>query len=139
MIMEYWISQQGAVIEIEDHPVKTIVKDPQLFGYTIDEMQIIYAKYSDANEMNGEATKTIISDLVEKGWIYCHRRNIEGDWLANVNKLDKITRFNLQIWAQYLKSKNLITLDQNLRIYRRYRDLKSKRTFEQILDGNFFD
>ena len=139
MIMEYWKSPQGVVIEIKDHPVKTIVKDPQIFGYTLEEMQIIYAKYSDANEMEGEATKTIVADLIEKGWIYCHRRNSEGDWLADVNKLDKITRLDLQIWTQYLIGNKLITLDQNLRIYRRLRDLKSKRTFKQILDGNFFD
>ncbi|MBW6516511.1 MAG: hypothetical protein K0B81_07865 [Candidatus Cloacimonetes bacterium] len=139
MIMEYWISPKGIVIDIEKHPVITIVRDPLFFGYTIDEMQIIYAKYSDTNEMEGEATKTIISDLIEKGWIYCHRRNTDGDWLADVNKLDKTTRFNLQLWTQFLRKEKLITDDQNLRIYRRLRDLKTKRTFEQILEGNFFD
>lgn len=138
MIMEYWISPRGEIIEIENHPVKTIVKDPAPFGYTLEEMQIIYAKYSDENEMEGEATKTIISDLIEQGWIYCHRRNSEGDWLADVQRLDKTTRLNLQIWTQYLRQKDFISIEQTLRVYRRYRDLKTKRTFAQILEGNFF-
>ena len=139
MIMEYWISPEGVIIDIEIHPVKTIVKEPHTFGYTLDEMKIIYAKYSDENEMEGEATKTIISDLIEKGWIYCHRRNSESDWLADINKLDKKTRFNLQLWAQFLLRKGLTSEDQTIRIYRRYRDLKTKRNFQQVLEGNFFD
>ena len=139
MIMEYWVSPEGSIIEIENHPVKTIVKDPRSFGYTLDEMRIIYAKYSDENEMEGEATKTIISDLLERGWIYCHRRSIDSDWLADVNKLDKKTRFNIQLWVQYLIRKENRKDDSYLRIYRRFRDLKTKRTYQQILDGNFFD
>lgn len=137
--MDYWISPQGVIIDIEDHPVKAIIKDPQTFGYTIDEMKIIYAKYSDINEREGEATKTIINDLIEKGWIYCHRRNKDSDWLADVYKLDKKTRFNLQLWSQYLLRKDKISEEQTLRIYRHRRDLKTKRTFQQVLEGNFFD
>ncbi len=139
MITEYWISPEGVVIEIENHPVKTIARDPQAFGYTFEEMQIIYAKYSDVNQKEGEATKTIIKDLIEKGWIYCHRRSSESDWLADVNKLDKKTRLNLQVWTQFLFRKELASEDQYLRIYRHHRDLKTKRTFAQVLEGNFFD
>lgn len=139
MNMEYWVSPKGNIIQIDDHPVKTIADDPLVFGYTYKEMQIIFAKYSDYNEREGEATKSIIADLLEKGWVYCHRRNVEGDWLADVSRLDKRTRFNIQLWIQYLLRKGEITDEEALRIYRHHRDLKTKRTVSQVLEGNFFD
>jgi hypothetical protein len=139
MKAEYWVSPQGEIIAIENHPVRTIALSPELFGYTIEQMQIIYAKYNDTNEKEGEATKTIIGDLIERGWIYSHRRNNESDWLAEVNKLDKKTRLNLQIWIQHLLRKGQAIESQCLRIYRHHRDLKTKRSVTQILEGNFFD
>ena len=138
MALEYWISPECEIVTIDEHPIKTIVKQPELFGYKLDEMQIIYAKYADENEAEGEATKVAISDLLEKGWIYCHRRNENGYWVAEVLRLDKRTRKNIQVWIQQLVSNSDIDESSQLRIFRHLRNLKTKKTFQQILDGDFF-
>jgi hypothetical protein len=139
MILAYWISPDGVFFEIEDHPIKTIIQQPEVFGYKLDEMQIVYAKYDDENEAEGEATKVVIRDLLEKGWIYCHKRNSHGDWIAEVTRLDKPTRLNIQLWIQELQKDPDTHEEMQLRIYRHLRDIKTKRSFRQILDGEFFN
>jgi hypothetical protein len=134
----YWISPKGQIIEIEDHPVKRMVEDPSLFGYTYDQLHIIYIKYSDVNEMKGEATKVVIQDMIYKGWSYCHRRNSAGDWYTSVLKLDKITRFNLQLWAKEMIIRGAADKNDPLKIYRHLRDLKLKKTFDEVSEGEFF-
>ncbi|MCB5230981.1 MAG: hypothetical protein WCX83_05845 [Candidatus Cloacimonas sp.] len=134
----YWISPWGEIIEIEDHPVKRIVREPALFGYEYDELQMIYTKYSDRNEMKGEATKAVISDLVQKGWIYCYLRNNGNEWSIELYKLDKQTRPNLLLWVTELYRKNVVDDSTNLRIHRHYKKTKHSKTIGQILEGDYF-
>ena len=135
---QYWISPQGEVIAVEEHPVKTMIKDAAKFGYTIDEMQMLYAKYSDLNQEEGEATKTIIEGLVEKGWAYCFHKNEQQDWRIEVNRLDKHTRYNLKQWAAYMLDKKLIDMDTNVRYYRHVKKDRVKKSIRQLIDDELF-
>ncbi len=134
----YWISPEGEIIPIEEHPIKTMVKQPERFNYTIDEMQMLYAKYSDENEVEGEATKTIIVGLIEKGWSYCYRKDVNKDWQAEVYKLDKNTRFNLRSWASYMIEKKDLGLDSQLKFHRLHKKDKLKKSVLKLMEDDLF-
>lgn len=138
MTDKYWVSPDAVIIPIEAHPVKTIIKNSAAFGYTIDEMQMVYAKYSDENQAEGEATKTIIEGLIEKGWAYCRLKSGQHDWRIEVNRLDKRTRYNLKVWAAYMLERKSIDMDTEVIYYRRLKKDKLKRTIQQLIDDELF-
>lgn len=136
----YWVSPSGLIINIEAHPIKTIVDNPGLFGLTEEKMIYIYRKYNDVNEWEGEASSMIIAGLIEKGWIYSYKRSEKpGKWIVRVYKLDKKTRFNLQSWANHMISNELAVLSEALKIYRSFKDVTDKKDFLKIIEGDFFN
>lgn len=135
---KYWISPDGEIIPVEEHPVKTMIKQPERFNYTIDEMQMLYAKYSDENEAEGEATKTIIHGLIEKGWSYCYRKGENREWQIEVYKLNKNTRFHLRSWAAFMIAKSCLSLDSHLKFHRFYQKDKLKKRVLQLIEDDLF-
>jgi len=135
---QYWISPVGEIIVIEDHPVRTMKAQPKAFGYTIEEMEMIYAKYCDWNQEKGEATKSVIETVVGKGWIYCSKRNAEQDWKITVYKLDKRTRRNLRLWAEAMLIEKRLETETILRLYRLFRNDILKKSVENLMDDTLF-
>ncbi len=134
----YWINSTGKIIEIDEHPIKTVVAQPETFGFNLEEMQIIYAKYDNINDVDSEATNVVINDLLEKGWIYCHKRHPNSSWTIEVNKLDIISRKSIIPWIEQMLLQEKITVEDSVKFYRRRKELKSKRTVSQILLNDFF-
>ncbi len=138
MIDQYWISPNAVIIEIKEHPVKSVIDEPRIFGYSEEELLMIYAKYNDVNQAEGEATKTIIKDLVYKGWTYCFRKNHGKVWKIEVYKLDKKTRFNLRVWSVYLIKNQLISMITPIKFYRHLKKDKLNKTISQLMEDDLF-
>ena len=85
----YWISPSGKIYDVRDKHINNIISNPDMFGYTKDEIEKIYKKYKEPMGLEGKAREEIMKDLINKGWIRVRFNKKRQQWIIQLNKLDK--------------------------------------------------
>lgn len=95
----YWVSPRGEAIRSGLNHIKSVINDPDLYGYTKADIQKIYKKYGEKLGTEGKAREEIIVDLVRRNWIRMRHYLGKGEFISlNVKQLnsrtaDRITDF----------------------------------------------
>ncbi len=95
----FWISQDGRLIPVIDNHIGAVIRDPNIFGLTTDDIEAEYARENEQIGIEGHARRRIILDLVRRGWIRVRRFPRTGSWTVNVRSLGEVERRNLHGWA----------------------------------------
>jgi hypothetical protein len=67
----WWISPKGEILPIlgKDTHINNVIKNPQVFGYTIESIQKIYDKYHENIGTEKQAREEIMKHIMDNGWI----------------------------------------------------------------------
>ncbi len=98
----FWISPDGRFIPVIDNHIGAVIRDPNIFGLTTDDIEAEYAKENEQIGIEGRARRRIILDLVRRGWIRVRRFPRTGSWTVNVRCLREVERRNLHGWAAHM-------------------------------------
>lgn len=103
----YWISPKGRVAEVTgDTHIGLVIKFPEKFGLTTDEIRGIYDKYGEKMGLEGKAREEIIKDLVNQGWIRVRKYRNAG-YSVTISRLTKKVKDILFSWADKLINKGI--------------------------------
>jgi len=95
----FWISPDGKLLPVFDNHIRAVIKDPNIFGLTTNDIEAEYAKENEQIGIEGRARRSIILELVRRGWIRVRRFPRTGSWTVNVRCLGEAERRNLHGWA----------------------------------------
>lgn len=97
MFEGYWISPSGTTYDVPFTHIDFIVKNPYLFGYTRDELQMIADRHCDRLEDEGASRNQVMTDLLKMGWIRV-RYDRQREWVLQIWTLSKKVLDNLLHW-----------------------------------------
>lgn len=83
----YFISPYGEIIVDTVKHIDIIIKNPEKFGLTLDEIKEFYIKYNERIGTEGKAREEIILNLINQGWIRA-RYYKNKHWSININRLN---------------------------------------------------
>lgn len=84
----FFVTPYGKVINIQTTHIDSIIKNPKVYGYTIEKIKEIYNKYNEKLGVEGKARDEIIKSLINKGWVRI-RRYPNKQWSITINKMNK--------------------------------------------------
>jgi len=90
----YWISPKNEIVNVPTNHIDVVISNPETFGMTKDEIEVVYTKHGEPVGMEGEAREEIIRDLVKKNWIRVRQYRNQG-WSVNINRLSKKVKDNI--------------------------------------------
>ena len=133
----YWISPVGKIIRVDDRHISSIIREPELFGLSREEIEAIYAKHNERMGHEGKAREEIIRSIIAKGYIRIRLYAKQGFWSINVNKLNNRNKDLIQQWAEEVIKDggdrynlvNILTLD-DLFISRSVDDISKYALYE---------
>ena len=113
----WWLSPTGDIATVATTHVAAIIDDPDLFGFTKDQVLDAYDRHDEQLYSEGRAREELILDAVRRGWIRIRR--YRQYYSVTTRQLDEDTTDRLREWATRL-------LDGGIDGYReqdRYADL----------------
>lgn len=105
-----WISPRGKIIDVGTNHIAMIIKHPNKFGYTKQNIEKFYKKYKEPIGLEGKAREEIIKDVVKSGWIRTRKYDRQGYWSVTINTLDKRTKDVLWQWANKTKKDKFMSV-----------------------------
>jgi len=94
----YFVSPFGKVVPTGTNHIGAVIKNPQKFGLTRDEVVRTFEKYGERLGQEGKAREEIIRDLVEQGWLRI--RKYKNQWSITANALSKKVKDHIYDWAE---------------------------------------
>jgi len=85
----YFIAPSGDIIPIETTHIDAVLKNPEKFRTTKEELLKVYDKYDEKYGLEGKAREEILANFLKEGWIrlrYIPRNDV---FTAQLNRLDK--------------------------------------------------
>jgi hypothetical protein len=64
----FWISPAGDIIQVSIHML-AITADPELFGFTTEQLKNMFSQYNEPYGQEGNAREIIFKDVYRRGWI----------------------------------------------------------------------
>jgi hypothetical protein len=99
----YWIDPRGNVIPVDTNHIDVVIRNPETFGLTKEDIEAKYAEYGERMGDEGKAREDIIIDLVKRGWIRIRRYRNRG-WSVNVQRMSKKIKDFLFDWSVKITS-----------------------------------
>ena len=75
----YWI-KYNQVYEVDTKHINMVIKNPEMFGLTIEEIRAIYKKYNEKIGQEGKAREEIIKLVAKNGWLRVRHYAIPKDY-----------------------------------------------------------
>ena len=133
----YWISPEGEVISIgHGYHIENILKDPEKFGFTKDQIEEVYAKHGENPKhmgMEGKAREELMIDAMNRGWIRIRRYNRPDFYSIQTGRHDNSFRRRLADWVMSMIQSGDAHKYSELRIVR------FKEPFGLVYSGDFID
>jgi len=113
----YWISPSGKIIDVVNVEnresgdsstlhIGAIVRDPEIFGLTKEEVQKVYDKYGETVGSEHKAREDILIMAMNIGWIRVRYYSRKSYWTIQFNG-DFSTRKKENIWSFLVKGSKL--------------------------------
>jgi len=100
------ISPTGEILSVERH-IQLIIENPDIFGYTKQEILDLYNKYHEDLGQEGKAREEIINQVIKKGWIRVRKYDRPEYWSINVYFLTKDVVKRLENLAKQIADKKI--------------------------------
>ena len=105
MTQAYFISPVGNLIYVSASHVDAVIKDPEAFGFTGEEINSIYERFGEPIGLEGKARRFILKRLIQKGWIRIRKYN--NHWVVSLNNISSPNNACLCHWAEKLIKKDV--------------------------------
>jgi hypothetical protein len=105
MTQAYFISPFGSLIYVITSHIDTVIKDPEAFGCTDEEIKRIYDGFGEPIGLEGKARSFILKRLIQKGWIRIMKYN--NHWVVSLNNINSHVNYCLCSWAEKLLKKDV--------------------------------
>ena len=114
MTPAYWILPNGKIIFVDYRHIRTVIDNPEMFGYTKRKIAAIYKKHNERMGTEKKARKQIILDLVGKGHIRIRKYTYKYSpyWAVTIDKLSCKNRKALSNWASKILRDSSIEPDK---------------------------
>ena len=96
----YWVSPAGDLRKVPGgiYHINDVIQNPDIFGYTKDQIQRTYDEYGEKFGQEGDARDSLMTNLLKDGWVRIRvRRN----------------HYSIQVWdfnpMAYTKLENFVT------------------------------
>ncbi len=103
MGIAFFISPTGDIIHVSDCHIATVIRDPDTFGLTREEIEASYKEYGERVGVEGEARREILLKIIADGWIRI-RRYPNKYWSVTVEKVTPAVQGILRRWAEKMLS-----------------------------------
>lgn len=103
MSIAFFLSHDGDLIHVPDNHVGVVIRDPERFGLTREEIEAAYRKHGERIGIEGEARKELLLRIIADGWIRL-RRYPNKHWSVTVNTLAPAVQILLRDWAEKMLS-----------------------------------
>jgi len=100
----FFLSPQGKLIRVETSHIGEVLRHPEEFGLTLEEIERAYQKHGEKIGMEGKAREEILSRIVAKGWIRI-REYPDSHWSFTLRRLTSQEKGYLQDFAQQVLSR----------------------------------
>jgi hypothetical protein len=96
----YWISPQGTIMPMNHyHHIESIIKDPELFGFTKEQIEETYEKYGEKPGVEGKARGEIMTDAMNRGWIRIRKYSRPDFYSVQTGRYGASFRNRLADWV----------------------------------------
>jgi hypothetical protein len=103
MSIAFFISPTGDIIHVSDCHIATVIRDPETFGLTREEIEASYEEYGERVGVEGKARREILLRIIADGWIRI-RRYPNKHWSVTVESLTPANQELLRDWARKMLS-----------------------------------
>ena len=100
----FFLSPQGKLIRVGTSHIAEVIRHPEEFGLSREEIQAAYQKYGEKLGMEGRAREEILSRIIAKGWIRI-REYPDSHWSFTLRQLTSPEKGHLRDFAQQLLSR----------------------------------
>lgn len=98
----YFIAPSGDIISVDQMHIDDVLKHPDKFRMTKEEIKEIYQKHNEPIGLEGKAREEILSRLIEQGWTRIRHNQTNDTFTIQINRLDK--RRKEHIWSFALQA-----------------------------------
>jgi hypothetical protein len=92
----FFLSPEGRVLHVPDTHIGTIIRDPEQFGLTMEEIEAAYLRHGERVGTEGEARQEILLKVIEKGWLRLRRYPNRG-WSVTADTLPPRPRYTSEL------------------------------------------
>jgi len=93
----FFISPTGDVIHVSDCHIATVIRDPETFSLTREEIEAFYKEYGERVGVEGKARREILLRIIADGWIRIRR--YRQHWSVTAETLTPVVQDRLREWA----------------------------------------
>lgn len=97
MLVAYWISPKGEIIDVRRKHITDVINNPEKFGFTDEFIDYVYDFYNEKRGQEGKAREQLMIALFNQGWIRI--RKYKNFWSVNVKKFSGKARNFVAHWA----------------------------------------
>ncbi len=95
----FFISPKGEIIPVDTSHMRTVIKNPEVFGLSRDYIESTYTKLGEKTGLEGKARDEILRRILRNGWMRL-RRHTNRYWSVQTGTVtDEKKRF-IQMWAR---------------------------------------
>jgi hypothetical protein len=95
----FFISPKGEIISVETSHIRTVIKNPDLFGLSRDYIKSKYTKHGEKIGLEGSARTEILRRVLQNGWIRL-RRHHNRHWSVQTGTVTEENMGFIQRWAR---------------------------------------
>jgi len=96
----YWISPDGVITSLPHKiHIEAIIKDPERFGFTQEEVQAKFDKYGEHPSQEGRAREELMVDAMNRGWIRIRKYNRPDFFSIQTGVYDRSFYRRLEDWV----------------------------------------
>ena len=100
----FFLSPQGKLIRVGTSHIAEVIRHPEEFGLSLEEIEQAYQKHGEKLGMEGRARGEILSRIIAKGWIRI-REYPDSHWSFTLRRLTSQEKRYLQDFAQQVLSR----------------------------------
>ncbi|MEI8355180.1 MAG: hypothetical protein WCG31_03645 [Deltaproteobacteria bacterium] len=120
----YWIHIKGYVVPVPMTHIEAVILTPELFGYTRELIQEIYARHGEPMPIEGKARLEIMLNLIKVGWIRLRYNKRQDLWVV---ELHTITREIEELIKQFFCKPVFIGQNSDIKITELFNAAEVKR------------
>jgi len=84
----YWLNTNGDVVPVETIHIMEVIKNPERFNYTREQIEAVYTQYKEPMGHEGKAREKIMQNLIKNyGWIRLRFKPAEDLWTIELHTL----------------------------------------------------
>ena len=100
----FFLSPQGKLIRVGASHIAEVIRHPEEFGLSLEEIEKAYQKHGEKLGMEGRARGEILSRIIAKGWIRI-REYPDSHWSFTLDQLTSQEKGYLRDFAQQALSR----------------------------------